>query len=455
MTRPAWSLTRRQVLKAGALLPLAGCAGRTGSGPTRLEFWTLSLKPFEAYIRSTIASFEASHPGVEVEWVDVPFDAIERKLVAATAAGRSPDVVNMSDLTFARFASLGAFADHGPLLAEPAERTYLDGALSVCRIDGTLRALPWYLTTQSVLANRSVLAEAGVDPDAVPTRWDDLLHLAERTRLGGDAFLFSHPLGRESQLPAMLLADGVRLFEKDGTGRLRSTLATPEATRMLSRWVDAFRAGLVPRESATKGHAHLIEGYQSGRLGLINTGPNFLGRIRDVAPSVFDATAVRPAVTGSLGRPHISVMVLGVMARSRNQRLAAELASHVTSAAAQLAFCRIVNILPSTPSSLEDPLFDPPARTDDAESKIALARSSAARALPAAVAFTPALAAWPDMRKVFEDRITRVLLGTSGLEEGLAEIEARWNQLLIATGGGPMDAIPTPSPIGTAAEGNA
>lgn len=395
-----------------------------------------------------IAGFEAANPGVEVEWVDVPFDAIERKLVAATAAGQSPDVVNMSDLTFARFASLGAFADHDPLLDAPAEQTYIDGALSVCRIDGALKALPWYLTTQSVLANQEVLAGAGIEPGDVPTRWTDLLDLAERAKVENDTFLFSHPLGRESQLPAMLLADGVRLFDVDGRGQLTASLTSPDALGMLSRWVDAFGSGLVPRESATKGHAHLIEGYQSGRLGLINTGPNFLGRIRDVAPSVFDATAVRPAVTGSLGRPHISVMVLGVMARSKQPVLAAKLAAHMTGPLAQLEFCRIVNILPSTPESLGDPLFDPPSSVDDAESKIALARSSAARALPGAVAFTPALAAWPDMRKAFEDQITRVLLGTSELEAAMETTERTWNQLLVATGGGPLDAIPMPPPVG-------
>ncbi|MEL6796544.1 MAG: extracellular solute-binding protein, partial [Planctomycetota bacterium] len=392
-----------------------------------------------------------ANPGVEVEWVDVPFDAIERKLVAATAAGQSPDVVNMSDLTFARFASLGAFADHDALLETPADKTYLRGALSVCRISGTLRALPWYLTTQSVLANRDVLASVGLDAGEMPTRWDELLALSAANRVGDSAFLFSHPLGRESQLPAMLLADGVELFRLDDAGRLTATMTTPEVSGMLSRWVKAFRAGVVPRESATKGHAHLVEGYQSGRLGLINTGPNFLGRIRDVAPSVFDATTVRPAVTGSLGRSHISVMVLGVMARSKQPALAARLAEHMTGAVAQLEFCKIVNILPSTPASLEDPLFDPPTTDGDAESKIALARSSAAAALPDAVAFTPALAAWPDMRKSFEDQITRVLLGTTELAPALAEIERSWNKLLVATGGGPLDAIPTPPVLGVGA----
>ncbi|MEM9663085.1 MAG: extracellular solute-binding protein [Planctomycetota bacterium] len=451
MTHAAGLWTRRRVIKAGVALPLAGCAGRSASPPRNLEFWTLSLKPFESYIRRTIAQFEAEHPGVEVEWVDVPFEAIERKLVAATAAGRSPDVVNMSDLTFARFASLGAFADHDALLTRPADETYLPGALNVCRIGGALRALPWYLTTQSVLANRDVLERAGLTSGDVPTRWADLLATAHRTRLGGGSFLFSHPLGRESQLPAMLLADGIELFRLDSEGRLTATLATPEVSAMLSGWIDAFGAGVVPRESATKGHAHLVEGFQSGRLGIINTGPNFLGRIRDVAPSVFDATDVRPAITGSLGRSHISVMVLGVMARSKNARLAAQFASHVTGASAQLEFCRVVNILPSTPASLDDPLFDPPSAAGGAEAKIAMARASAAAALPHAVAFTPALAAWPDMRKAFEDQITRVLLGTSDLDAALVNVERLWNRHLAATGGGPLDAIPTPAPLGARA----
>ncbi|MGP1273537.1 MAG: ABC transporter substrate-binding protein [Phycisphaerales bacterium] len=411
-----------------------------------LEFWTLSLTPFESYIRERIAAFEAVHPGVRVEWVDVPYDAVERKLVAATAAGQSPDVVNMADLTFARFASLGAFRSLEGLQPTPAEERYLPGALGMCRIGGELLAVPWYLTTQAVLANTELLERGGISPDAIPDRWSELLEIAPAFRRRAGVPLFSHPLGNESQLPPMMLAEGLSPFVLDGDA-LRVSLDRSDIRVFLSRWADLFREGDVPREAATAGHAHLIDGYQRGGLALINTGPNFLGRIRDVARSVYDRTVVRPAVTGALGRTHISVMVLGVMRRSKHPELAAELTWFMTSPESQLAFCREVNILPSTPASLDDPLFTRLPSEDDPDSLIVQSRVMTARSLRDAAAFTPALAAWPDMRRVFEDRYTRVLLGSMQLDRAVNEVEREWNRLLIATGGGSLDAIPTPGPI--------
>ena len=74
------------------------CGDRGDSdGVKRLEFWTLALSPFEGYIRERIGAFEAANPGVKVIWNDVPFEAMDRKLLAAASAGRAPDVVNFSD----------------------------------------------------------------------------------------------------------------------------------------------------------------------------------------------------------------------------------------------------------------------------------------------------------------------------------------------------------------------
>ena len=440
--------TRRAVMQAGAALALAGCSPRIsgGSGPIHLELWTLALAPFERYIRERIAAFERSRPGVEVEWVDVPYDAIERKLVAATAAGESPDVVNMADLTFARFASLGAFRSLDDIQPTPADERYLSGALSMCRIGGGLQAVPWYLTTQAVLANRVLLERGGISPDRIPSRWSELLDLAEPFRARTAVSLFSHPLGHESQMPPMLLAEGLSPFVESEDG-LRVRMKRADIRRFFERWREVFRTGSIPREAATAGHAHLIDGYQRGSIALINTGPNFLGRIRDVAPSVYNETIVLPAVTGDLGRTHISVMVLGVMSRSKHPALAAELTWFLTSPESQLAFCREVNILPSTPASLDDPIFTEEPAGDDPDAMIARSRVITARALRDAAAFTPALAAWPDMRRALEDKYTRVLLGTLELDDAIGQIENDWNRLLIASGGGSMEAIPLPGSL--------
>lgn len=211
-----------------------------------------------------------------------------------------------------------------------------------------------------------------------------------------------------------------------------------------------YRAGLLPREAATTGHSHLIDLYKARRLALMNLSPNFLRRIRDESPSVFATTTVRPAIVGALGRTHVPVMLLSVTTQSDAPDLAAKLAAHMTSAEAQLDFCRLVNILPSTAATLDDPHFNMPSPAfagEPSDRLLAEARALSAGALRSAVAFVPAIETWPDLRRAFEDRIKRVLLDDAPLDEALAAINRDWNAILAAAAPADMTAVPTPEPI--------
>ena len=67
---------------------LAACGNVQHGGKVHVEFWTMSLKPkFIGYFQSRIAHYQATHPNVELEWVDVPWDALQTKLTAAIVAG--------------------------------------------------------------------------------------------------------------------------------------------------------------------------------------------------------------------------------------------------------------------------------------------------------------------------------------------------------------------------------
>jgi putative chitobiose transport system substrate-binding protein len=444
---------------------LAGgsCTGRDDpdAGVT-LELWTISLRPtFTAYMEGVIDAFEAEHPGVEVLWVDVPFGAIERKLIAAAAANRAPDVINLSDLMFARFAGAGAFLELGEHLDADPESRYHTGALAVGRLAGGLYALPWYLTTQSRILNADLLQEHGVDPNSIASDWPTLRRQAADYHAATGELLFTQPLGQDSQLPVMMLADGVIPFTTDDQGRLRARLTTPEITAWTSDWIDLYRAGAMPRQAATNGFEHLIEVYQDERVAVLNTGANFLGRVKDASPRVYERTRVAPPIVGSLGRAHVAVMPVCVSARTEHPALAAKLAWFLTSPENQLAFCRLAAILPSTPASLEDPFFAGPTEAEIADGieKVGEARAIVTDALQVAVAFTPALECWPTMRRAFNEHIKRALLSDTPVDRVLADIERDWNAILDeaerirARAGSPpmtMDAIPTPGPVESA-----
>jgi putative chitobiose transport system substrate-binding protein len=428
----------------------------------RVEFWTISLRPtFTDYIESRVEAFENEHPGVEVVWVDVPFMAIERKFIAAAAADRAPDVINLSDMMFARFAAAGAFTDLDALLPAGAESAYHPGALEIGRLGGGLYALPWYLTTQATMSNAMLLERGGLKADGLGTTWHDLMSRAEAFHARTGISLFTQPLGQDSQLPMMLIADARPPFREGADGELVADLTRDDVREYLAEWVRLYRAGVLPRECVTRGFEHLIDVYQDERVAALVTGVNFLGRIRDTARSVYDRTEVRPAITGSLGRAHIAVMPIGVSAQSRNAELAAAFALHITSAESQAEFCRLATILPSTPEALADPYFEGPtdAERESGLGKVGEARALVARTMDDAVPFTPAVECWPDLRRSFEANIKRVFLDNADLDETLARMEREWQGIIdemndrrAAAGVGPamFTAVPSPAPAARA-----
>ncbi len=435
------------LLIIGTLLTTA-CSKQSEEQDIHIELWTLALRPtFTEYVENMLADFEQANSGVKVDWVDVPFQALSRKLIAAAAAGRAPDVVNFSDLQFARFDSLGATYDLNKLLNKDEQAIYLDGALAPARIDNRLGALPWYLSTPVRFINTDLLKEADWSADSVADNWADLQSQARDYHARTGKFLFSHALAVESELPTMLIADG-RLPFKEVDGKLQADLTRDEVVDYITSWVQLYRDGALPRAAATSGHAHVVELYQNGQIAVAVTGANFLSRIADASPEVFEATEVRQAVTGRLNRAHIAVMFVSVSSTSEHPEVATELAQWITSPKYQLALCKMVNVMPSTPQLLSDPHFTAPPATDDpAQAKLDEARSLSAIALRNAVAFTPSIGCWPDLRRTFDEGIKAALLDGKDVRETLGRIEHEWNRILNAQIPASFDAIPHPKPM--------
>ena len=449
------------ILFASLVASVGRCApaeGGSRSGPIEIEFWTLALSPwFDAYLTERIAAFEEQNPGVKVRWVDVPYTALERKLIASAAAGRSPDVVNMPDLSFARFVSLGAFRDIAPLAAgfsdELASERYIEGGLNLCLMaddqgNPRLMGLPWYLTPQASLINTGLLKEGGLDAATLPLRWTELIQLAPAFHEKTGKFLVSQPLGTESQLLIMMLGEGISPVRAKSGGGLVGVLSEEPAKGYIKRWIDLYRSGAMPRAAATDGHAHLIELYQGGELALVSTGPSFLRRIASEAPAVFERTAIRHGAVGKLNRVHDPIMVLGVMSGSRHPVEAAKLAWFMTGPESQTAFCKLAPIMPSSRRSLDDPFFQTfrGGTGSTVEEKTEIAREVSVRSLPTAVGFTPALPCWPDMRRVFEDGIKHVLLDGADLDTTLKQIDREWDVILSSVPSATMSAVPLPGP---------
>jgi cation diffusion facilitator CzcD-associated flavoprotein CzcO len=116
----------------------------------------------------------------------------------------------------------------------------------------------------------------------------------------------------------------------------------------------------------------------------------------------------------------------------------------MTSAESQTMLCRLATVLPSSRASLTDPVVRGEEATGATPPAVAQARGMAAASLPGAVAYTPALVTWPDLRRAFEDGIKRALLDGADVRKTLGEIQAQWNRILRAGPQERIESVPRP-----------
>ena len=414
----------------------SGCDAR-GEPPAgrTVTLWTWALRPaFDGYMIDLIADFEAQNPGVRVEWTDVPAGAMRRKMFAAGAADRLPDVVNLSDRDFAAFASLGALRPlDSSLLPGDADGRYVAGAMAACRIDGELMALPWYLSTPVRLANADLLAEGGLTPEAVGGTWSELLEQAMPFREATGKYLLTLRLGAESDLTSMLASEGLATVVRRG-GRWHSNLGDPAVAAYVGAWVDLYRAGGLPRGAATEGYAQMVRNYADNWAAVIDA--NALRAVSAQGPAAYAATRVLPGVVGATGRAGVAVTAVGVSSQADEPELAARLAWHMTGPAWQERLAREASRVPATADSL--------GRVDsflpiDGDPKTAAAtRLSADQIAAGAEPRQPAIGPWPDLKRIFDDVVTAMLLADAepDVAAQLAEASAEWDRILAADAAG-------------------
>ncbi|MFB7084914.1 ABC transporter substrate-binding protein [Streptomyces sp. NPDC056296] len=322
----------------------------------QITFQTLQLKPtFTEYIDGVIADFEKKHPETDVKWVDIPFEGAQEKITADASAGSLADVVNLNPQFAQALEDKGVFVDMDKAAADVKD-AYVPGAWDAFTVAGKPGSfgIPWYLTSEVTMYNKDLFKKAGLDANKPPATFDELLDQgAVLSEKGKGDFYGIHP-ALENRFITDLAKQGVPIVDEDGE---TWTFNTPEAVAYLEKLVKAYKGGTYPKDSLTQDHSKETEAYQGGRIGLFPSGPNFLAIIKENAPEIAEATGVGPQITGDQGVTNMSVMGNLIPKTSKNQATALAFTKFLSNAENQLAFSKIVTVLPSTKASLKDTYF--------------------------------------------------------------------------------------------------
>jgi putative chitobiose transport system substrate-binding protein len=408
---------------AALVLVLLLTSGLDAAAPqARLEFWTISLRPFFTdYVQGLMAQYARAHPGLSIRWIDVPAQAIDQKLLAAIAGGVPPDVVNLNTEGTLRMAQARALVDMDAAVPAESRARYFANIWNAAGYLGRVYGIPWYVVPNILAYNETLFRRAGLDPAHPPATEDAFVQaaMAIKERTGVYGFMPN--------------VDGIRflrIFQEDGlpvlgADRHRAAFNGPEHVRLLATYVAMFKRDLFPADTLQRGYLGATERYAAGQLAMLTTGPQFLLRVRADSPDVYRETRVAPYPLGRGRVLDLPTMDLAVPVASRHRSSAVDFALFVTNDANQLAFSHLVVIFPSTRAAARDPYFTRGGATPEERARvIAASELGMARDLTVVVPHSD------ELFRVFREAIENAFFGRMTPQQALDWAVKEWNAKL-------------------------
>ncbi|WP_017715861.1 ABC transporter substrate-binding protein [Kamptonema formosum] len=395
--------------------------GQQASGRQEVQFWTMQLHPeFTDYFNSLIASFESENPDIKVRWVDVPWSAMESKILAAVSAKTAPDVVNLNPNFASLLAGRNAWLYLDSKVPPTVRDQYLPNIWKASTLDGKSFGIPWYLTTRITIYNTQILQQAGIT--SPPATYAQLAEAAKqiKQKTGKYAFFVTFVPEDSAEVLESLVQMGVQLVDSQG----KAAFNTPEGKAAFQYWADLYKNGLLPKEALTQGHRRAIELYQAGEIAFLNSGPQFFKTIAQNAPAVAQVSAAAPEITGPTGKKNVAVMNLSIPQSTDQPDAALKFALFVTNDKNQLAFAKAANVLPSTKEALKDSFFTAPAQPTPVDK----ARVVSASQLKDAEVLIPAMKDINQLQKIIYDNLQAAMLGEKTVEQAVAGAADTWNK---------------------------
>ena len=139
-----------------------------------IEFWTIALgDAFADYINDIIATYEATHPGVRVRWVDVSGGEVAEKFLASLVGNSPPDLANIYDLP--RFLQYSVLANMDEFVPQKEKDKRLENFWKgMGYYKGNNYIIPWYSSINMLWCNRALFEAAGLDPNTPPKTIDEM-----------------------------------------------------------------------------------------------------------------------------------------------------------------------------------------------------------------------------------------------------------------------------------------
>ncbi|HET9661454.1 MAG TPA: sugar ABC transporter substrate-binding protein [Thermomicrobiales bacterium] len=429
---PTYRLSRRDAMKLGVgATTLAGAAfvsakHSTLAAPAVIQGDQVTLRmmthntleqPAGEVLKQILADFQEENPNIKVELDEVPNADILTKLTAYAEGGDLPDILD-GQFGLASFINLDAALDITQYVDDQDLRdSFIPVALTAGKdSEGRILGLPFYTGTDALYYRTDYFEEAGLDPNAPPTTWDELtetataLTNARAGRYGFGMYGKTHTV-RCIHFMQNNGPDGEMLrLEDDGTWTI--LVNSPDSIGAIEYMVSLARdAKVVPPNVVEMDYPANVAAFAGGNIAMLTTGPwgaqTFVGTNPDIEGKF--AVAKHPTPTGETPILRQGSLIYAVGKTSKHPDEAFKLLRYFTHDR-QPYFAANAKYGPTTKAALEDP-----AITEDPFLSVFLEQSQTAVVEP----YEVQLGEWNQLKDMFDPQWQSALLGDVSVTEGM------------------------------------
>jgi multiple sugar transport system substrate-binding protein len=320
--------------------------------------WSFWGEPWEVEVNRRVATaFELANPGIKVELIHQPWEQYFTWLEAEWQSGRSPDVMFLNSIR--GYAPRGVLAPlDGYVQRDRFDLTdFYPRLLELFTYQGVYYGLPRDNDTKVIYYNKTLFADAGLEPPGSDWTWTQLRNLASRlTRRDGAGRPLQYGFAFEADMwwRVWVWQNGGDIFDDPFVPR-RVLVAEPAAVDAIQFLSDLIIWDRVtPPVDVLRSSAKITQLFRDGKVAMV-----FGGHAK--IPSLAEEPNLKWDVVGLPSRRQKANLAGGagytIAANSPNKDAAWELVRFLTSERGQAMFAESGLVVPARRSIREDNIF--------------------------------------------------------------------------------------------------
>ena len=362
-------------LTLASALTLTACGGSAGEdvgadAKQTLTVWAMGAEGEK--LVDVAKEYEKAHSNITVKVTPVGWDVAHQKLVAASAAAKLPDVMQMGSSWLGEFADMGALEPVDTKVFQKGD--FFPAAWEQGTYDGKTYGVPWYVDTRVLYYRTDLAKKAGLK--GAPATMADLQKAAEayQDKASTKWGLNIQPSNQDavqSFYPFLYSAGGAVL---DDNGK--PVVNSPEAVKALENYASFFKKGL--SDKTFRPGYDVTKDFNSGAVPMFFSGPWTIGLIDDNFPDLKGKWAVAPVPADKASVSWAGGANLAVSADSSHKAAAKEFIQYLTDTKNQADWYQRTKDLPANTAAWKSGEL-----ATDANLKVFREQAETAKVLPA------------------------------------------------------------------------